>query len=43
MKKLLYTETTTVNISIFKVACFPVMVKKRRMMATKPNECDKSF
>lgn len=30
MKKLLHTETPTVNISILSVACFPVIVKKRK-------------
>lgn len=34
IKKLLHTETPTVNISIFSVACFPVIVKKRSTTTT---------
>ena len=30
MKKLLYIDTKTVCINIFKVACFPMMVKLQR-------------
>lgn len=43
MKKLLHTETPTVSMSIFNVACLPVMVKKRKITTTKPTEYDKSF
>jgi len=37
MKKLLYTDTTTVSISILRVACFPVIVKNLRMITEYPN------
>ena len=36
MKKLLYIDTKTVCINIFKVACFPMMVKNRRIITTYP-------
>lgn len=42
MKKLLYTDTPTVSMSILRVACFPVMVKNLRMFTMKPNMCDSS-
>jgi len=38
MKKLLHTETPTVNMSILSVACFPVMVKNRNTTTIYPKE-----
>lgn len=43
MKKLLQTDTPTVNINIFNVACFPVIVKNLRITTIKPMKYDKSF
>lgn len=43
MKNDLQTDTPTVNMSIFSVVCFPVMVKKRRMTTMNPKKYDKSF
>lgn len=43
MKKLLHTETPTVNISILSVACLPVIVKKRNTTTIYPKEKDNSF
>ena len=36
IKKLLYMETKTVCINIFKVACFPMMVKNLKMISNHP-------
>lgn len=43
MKKLLHTDTPTVSINIFRVACFPVMVKNLNTTTINPIEYDKSF
>lgn len=43
MKKLLQTDTPTVNINIFNVVCLPVMVKNLRITTIKPITYDRSF
>lgn len=43
MKNDLHTETPTVSMSIFKVVCFPVMVKNLNITTIKPMKYDKSF
>lgn len=43
MKKLLQTDTPTVNISILRVVCLPVIVKNLRITTMKPITYDKSF